>query len=54
LAGSDDPSTPKEKVRPIADAIEGARYAVLEGAAHIANMARPQAVTAAVLEHLSA
>jgi 3-oxoadipate enol-lactonase len=52
LAGSDDPSTPKEKVRPIADAIEGARYAVLEGAAHIANMAQPEAFNRVVLEHL--
>jgi 3-oxoadipate enol-lactonase len=53
LAGSDDPSTPAEKVRPLADAIGDARFVVIEGAAHIANMARPEAVTAAVLQHLS-
>jgi 3-oxoadipate enol-lactonase len=53
LAGSDDPSTPAEKVRPLADAIRDARFVEIEGAAHIANVARPEAVTAAVLEHLS-
>jgi 3-oxoadipate enol-lactonase len=54
VAGSDDPSTPKEKVRPIADAVQGARYVEIEGAAHIANVAQPDAFDAAVLEHLSA
>jgi 3-oxoadipate enol-lactonase len=52
LAGSDDPSTPAEKVRPIADAVPDARYVELEGAAHIANMARPAAFIAAVSDHL--
>jgi 3-oxoadipate enol-lactonase len=54
VAGSDDPSTPKEKVRPIAEAVRGARYVEIEGAAHIANVARPEAFDAAVLEHLLA
>jgi 3-oxoadipate enol-lactonase len=53
VAGSDDPSTPKEKVRPIADAVPGARYVEIEGAAHIANVAQPDAFGAAVLEHLA-
>jgi 3-oxoadipate enol-lactonase len=52
LAGSDDPSTPAENVRPIADAVPDARYVELEGAAHIANMASPAAFTAAVSDHL--
>jgi 3-oxoadipate enol-lactonase len=52
LAGSDDPSTPKDKVRPIADAIDGASFVVIEGAAHIANMAQPDAFNRAVLGHL--
>lgn len=54
LAGSDDPSTPAEKVRPLADAIAGAYFVEIEGAAHIVNVARPEAVSAAVLQHLSA
>jgi 3-oxoadipate enol-lactonase len=53
LAGSDDPSTPAEKVRPLAHAIDDAYFVEIDGAAHIANMARPEAVTAAVLQHLS-
>jgi 3-oxoadipate enol-lactonase len=53
VAGSDDPSTPKEKVRPIADAVAGARYVEIEGAAHIANVAQPDAFDAAVLEFLT-
>jgi len=54
VAGSQDPSTPAEKVRTIAHAIPGARYAELEGAAHIANMARPEEFERAVLDHLGA
>ena len=52
LAGDRDPSTPAEKVRPLADAIADARYVEIEGAAHIANMARPRDVERALLEHL--
>ena len=54
VAGSEDPSTPAEKVRTIADAIRGASYVELEGAAHIANMARPKELERALLDHLSA
>jgi 3-oxoadipate enol-lactonase len=54
VAGSHDPSTPAEKVRPIAEAIPSARYVELEGAAHIANMARPEDFERAVLDHLTA
>jgi 3-oxoadipate enol-lactonase len=54
LAGSEDPSTPAEKVRPIAGAVRGARYVELDGAAHIANIARPEEFERAVLDHLGA
>jgi 3-oxoadipate enol-lactonase len=53
LAGSQDPSTPAEKVRAIADAVAGARYVELEGAAHIANISRPEEFSRAVLDHLT-
>jgi 3-oxoadipate enol-lactonase len=52
VAASDDPSTPKENVRPIADAVAAARYVEIDGAAHIANVAQPEAFDAAVLEFL--
>jgi 3-oxoadipate enol-lactonase len=53
VAASDDPSTPKEKVRPIAEAVPHARYVEIEGAAHIANVAQPDAFDAALLEFLA-
>ena len=54
VAGSQDPSTPAEKVRTIADALRDAHYVELDGAAHIANVARPAEFERAVLDHLSA
>jgi 3-oxoadipate enol-lactonase len=53
IAGSDDPSTPAEKVQPVAEAIADARYVEIQGAAHIANVSNPDAFIDAVLEHLS-
>src|SRR4051794_34736629 len=53
IAGSQAPSPPAENVRPLAEAIGDARYVELEGAAHIANMARPDEFETAVLDHLS-
>jgi 3-oxoadipate enol-lactonase len=52
LAGSDDPSTPAEKVRSVRELVPDARYNEIQGAAHIANVAQPDAFTAAVLQHL--
>ena len=52
LAGDRDPATPAENVRPLAEAIAGAGYVEIEGAAHIANVARPREVEAAILGHL--
>jgi 3-oxoadipate enol-lactonase len=52
VAASDDPSTPRERVRPIAAALSNARYVEIAGAAHIANVAQPDAFDAAVLEFL--
>ncbi|EHN10205.1 Beta-ketoadipate enol-lactone hydrolase [Patulibacter medicamentivorans] len=54
IAGADDPATPPEHLRAIANGILGARLEVLEGAAHLANLERPDALTALVLEHCAA
>ena len=54
VAGSGDPSTPAEKVHTIADHVRDAHYVELDGAAHIANMARPEEFERAVLDHLIA
>ena len=52
IAGADDPSTPPDHLRRVVGAIAGARLAVVEGAAHIANLEQPQAVTELIVEHL--
>ena len=53
IAADDDPSTPPERGEEIADTVPGARLIVLEDARHIANVAQPEAYTAAVLAHLN-
>lgn len=52
VAGAEDPGTPPEVGRRIADAVPGADLVVLDGAAHIANVAVPEPFNAAVREHL--
>lgn len=52
IAGADDPAAPVEKARAIRDGISGSRLAVIERAAHIANVERPEAVTEEILGHL--
>lgn len=52
VAGAEDPGTPPDVGRSIADAVPEADLVVLEDAAHIANVAVPQAFNAAVREHL--
>lgn len=53
IAGADDPATPPEHLRQIADAVPAARLLVLPGAAHLASWEQPTAVNAALLLHLS-
>lgn len=52
VAGGEDPGTPPDVGRRIADAVPGADLVVISGAAHIANVAAPAAFNAAVREHL--
>ena len=52
IAGADDPAIPVEHSELLAARIPGARLHVLERAAHLANVERPDAFTSAVLEHL--
>lgn len=51
ICGAEDPSTPVAHAEVIA-AGTGAALLVLDGAAHLANVERPEAFNAAVLEHL--
>jgi 3-oxoadipate enol-lactonase len=52
LAGSEDPAAPPSAMAGVAAAIPGAQFRVVEGAAHLANVEQPDAVTAAILDHL--
>jgi 3-oxoadipate enol-lactonase len=52
IAGADDPSTPPEHLQRIAAAIRGARLEVVAGAAHLANIEQPDAITALISAHL--
>jgi 3-oxoadipate enol-lactonase len=51
-AAGDLATPPAEHAARIAAAIPGARLEVLEGAAHMANLERPDAVTELMREHL--
>ncbi len=51
IAGAEDPATPPEHGRRIADGIPDASYTVVEGAAHLGNVEQPDAVTSLLLAH---
>jgi 3-oxoadipate enol-lactonase len=53
IAGADDPATPPVQLQTIVDGVPGARLAVVDGAAHLANLDQPQAVNALLLDHLA-
>lgn len=54
VAAAEDPSTPPEHGELIASLIPGARLAVLEDAAHLANLERADAFTALLRDFLAA
>ena len=51
-AGADDPAAPVEKAEIIRSGILDSRLVVIERAAHIANVERPDEVTREILNHL--
>jgi len=54
LAADDDPATPPDHGRLIADAIDGARFVVLERARHLAVVEVPEESSRELLVHLTA
>lgn len=53
VSGAQDPSTPPDPDgRLIADSIPGARFEILDPAAHLANVERAEIVTQLILDHL--
>jgi 3-oxoadipate enol-lactonase len=53
LAGADDPATPPDLVRVIADGVPGARFEVVPDSAHLLTAEQPEVVNALVADHLS-
>jgi len=53
VAGAEDPATPPEHGRLIADLIPGARFEVISPAAHLATIERPDLTTAMILRFLT-
>jgi 3-oxoadipate enol-lactonase len=54
IAGADDPVGTDERVRAIEASVAGSRLVVLAGARHLAAVERPDAVSAAIAEHIEA
>lgn len=54
IAAADDPATPPHHLEAIAAGVRDGRCLVVPDAAHLVNVEQPEAVTAALLEHLSA
>lgn len=52
VSGSEDPSTPVEHQRVIAESIPGAKHEIVSAAAHLAAVERPDAVNELIQEHL--
>jgi 3-oxoadipate enol-lactonase len=52
VAGAEDAATPLSHAETLATGIPGARLVVVPGAAHLANLERPEPVTHAMLRHL--
>ncbi len=52
VSGSEDPSTPPEHQRAIAERIPSSRHETVAPAAHLANIERPSEITKLMLDHL--
>ena len=53
VSGRQDPSIPPEHGEAIAAAVPGARFTVLDPAAHLASVERANTVTSLIAEHLA-
>jgi pimeloyl-ACP methyl ester carboxylesterase len=53
VAGDDDQIAPVDRAQAIADALPGARLAVVAGAGHLTSMERPEATTSLLADYLA-
>jgi 3-oxoadipate enol-lactonase len=54
IAGAQDPATPPEHLREIAEHVADGRLVVVDDAAHLVNLEQPGMVNALLLDHLDA
>ena len=54
IAGAEDPATPPDMVRVIADGAPDGRFETVDDAAHLLNAEKPEQVTALLAEHTDA
>jgi 3-oxoadipate enol-lactonase / 4-carboxymuconolactone decarboxylase len=52
ISGADDPATPPDHGRRIADGVPGARLAIVPDAAHLGNVQQPAAFSGLIIDHL--
>lgn len=52
IAGADDPATPPARLEEIVAAVADAKLLVVDHAAHLANVERPDIITPALISHL--
>ncbi|WP_209707806.1 3-oxoadipate enol-lactonase [Crossiella equi] len=52
ISGAQDPATPPEHGRRIAEAVPGSRFEVVDQAAHVGGLEQPEEFTALMLAHL--
>jgi 3-oxoadipate enol-lactonase len=52
IAGAEDPASPPDHGRLIAESVPGARFELVTAAAHLANVEQPDVVTGLLLDHL--
>ncbi len=52
ISGAEDPATPPEHGRVLADGIPGAGFEVVDDAAHLASFQRPEVVTGLLAAHI--
>lgn len=52
IAGAEDPATPPDQLKRIADGVADASLAVVDDAAHLVNVEQPERVSALIRDHL--
>jgi 3-oxoadipate enol-lactonase len=52
VGGAQDPGVPPDRIEALADGITGSRVAVVDPAAHLANVEQAEGVTQLILDHL--